>query len=76
MIEAVCVVCVCVCVCGSVHMHACMRIEKDKIVKGRAYQKCGLRMPGSLSEGLQGQNYFHNNTEMLFALSTVWTDLH
>lgn len=38
MIEAVCVVCVCVCVCGSVHMHACMRIEKDKIVKGRAYQ--------------------------------------
>lgn len=27
-----------------------------------------------LSEGLQGQNYFfHNNTEMLFALSTVWT---
>ena len=27
----------CVCVCGSMHMLVCMLIEKDKIVKGRAY---------------------------------------
>ena len=38
MIEAVCVLCVCVWEGGSMHTHACMLIEKDKIVKGRAYQ--------------------------------------
>lgn len=30
-------------------------------------------MPGSLSGSLQGQNRFHKNTEMLFALLTGWT---
>lgn len=30
-------------------------------------------MPGSLSGSLQGQNHFHKNTEMLFALLTGWT---
>lgn len=30
----------------------------------------GLGIPETLSEGLFGKSYFHNNTEMLFAL---WT---
>lgn len=69
--------CVCVCLCVWECTHACLyAYRKRQNSERQGVSKCGLRMPGSLSEGLQGQNYFHNNTEMLFALSTVWTDLH
>jgi len=71
----VCVLCVCVCVWE--HAHACLyAYRKRQNSERQGISKCGLRMPGSLSGGLQGQNYFHNNTEMLFVLFTVWTGLH
>ena len=68
---------VCVCVGGGEHAHACLYAYRERQNSERqGISKCGLRMPGSLSGGLQGQNYFPNNTEMLFSLFTVWTGLH